>query len=349
MSEQPQTAPLELLERRYRRLLALYPPAWRHARLEEVLGVLLECAEPERRRPGVRDAANLIGHALAERIRLSSRMPVSSDERRRGAALAGIVAFGLLAAISVLQLAVLVPDPQAWAWLNGRIFQSVPFGAYGSPAPLLAIIASTACLLAGGMWLARCRRLAIAAMGLADVAFVLAALALRNGLFVAPWKLLAVILGLAVLATALVAHAGVGDAARRRIGPRGAIELVGAFVLIALFERWRYIGWGSSVYGESRSGPDFYAIPYALSVAFVIVAVLALAVSLRNPVPLIAVTALSPLLLAWALVPLAQALVFGNAEAEVGVGVESLAASLGTIAFLAGATLMALWRSRAPA
>ena len=149
----PLPGPLEAgaLERRYRRLLGLYPPSWRAGRLEEVLAVLLACAEPDRSWPAVRDGADLVRHALAERVRLAGRS-VSSDDRRSGVALAGIVAFALLAALSVLQLIVLVPNPDAWAAAGYRFFSS---------GPALAMLASALCLVAGGLWLARIRRLAL--------------------------------------------------------------------------------------------------------------------------------------------------------------------------------------------
>ena len=64
----PLPGPLDggALERRYRRLLGLYPQAWRAARLEEVLAVLLACAEPGRTRPGVRDGATVPPVSITE-------------------------------------------------------------------------------------------------------------------------------------------------------------------------------------------------------------------------------------------------------------------------------------------
>ncbi|SDI61990.1 hypothetical protein [Nonomuraea jiangxiensis] len=57
------------LEHRYRRLLRLYPRDHRARHEEEMLGVLMAGAEPGRRRPHPRDAANLIGGAAAIRLR----------------------------------------------------------------------------------------------------------------------------------------------------------------------------------------------------------------------------------------------------------------------------------------
>jgi hypothetical protein len=57
------------LERRYRRLLALYP--WSHRRRyeEEMLTVLLAGAKPGRRRPGVGDTLNVLAAAVKVRLR----------------------------------------------------------------------------------------------------------------------------------------------------------------------------------------------------------------------------------------------------------------------------------------
>ena len=48
------------LEAAYRRLLKLYPPAYRRRREAEMLDVLLQSTPPGRRRPAVRDAADLL-------------------------------------------------------------------------------------------------------------------------------------------------------------------------------------------------------------------------------------------------------------------------------------------------
>jgi hypothetical protein len=58
-----------LLERRYRRLLALYPRPFRREHEEEMLVVLLACARAGRRRPGAADSANLLFHAVWVRLR----------------------------------------------------------------------------------------------------------------------------------------------------------------------------------------------------------------------------------------------------------------------------------------
>ncbi len=56
------------LERRYRRLMTAYPRRHRQEYQEEMVAVLLAAAEPGKRRPGVRDGADLLVNALAVRL-----------------------------------------------------------------------------------------------------------------------------------------------------------------------------------------------------------------------------------------------------------------------------------------
>jgi hypothetical protein len=57
------------LERRYRRLLASYPRAFRREHQDEMLAVLLTGARDGQRRPGVADVANLVRSGLGMRLR----------------------------------------------------------------------------------------------------------------------------------------------------------------------------------------------------------------------------------------------------------------------------------------
>jgi hypothetical protein len=59
------------LERRYRRLLAGYPAAFRREHDQEILAVLMAGADEEQERPRLGEAANLIKHALWMRLGLS--------------------------------------------------------------------------------------------------------------------------------------------------------------------------------------------------------------------------------------------------------------------------------------
>ena len=63
------------LERRYSRLLAWYPPAFRHDHEAEMLGVLLDNARDGQRRVGLADATDLVRAALTMRLRVPVAAP----------------------------------------------------------------------------------------------------------------------------------------------------------------------------------------------------------------------------------------------------------------------------------
>jgi hypothetical protein len=138
------------LERRYRRMLRWYPRAFRRESGDEILSVLLDCASPGQRRPGLGERADLMVSAIGMRMGPGLRRPpreVATAMRlmRAGAAaeLAGLI-FGLLTVSSVehaithqhagplpgslldflLGIAIAVPVPCGlWLWLawaNGR-------------------------------------------------------------------------------------------------------------------------------------------------------------------------------------------------------------------------------------
>lgn len=55
------------LERRYRRLLAFYPAAFRREHEEEILSVLMDGAAEGQQRPGLAESVNLLTHAISMR------------------------------------------------------------------------------------------------------------------------------------------------------------------------------------------------------------------------------------------------------------------------------------------
>jgi hypothetical protein len=63
------------LERRYRRLLACYPRAYRRENEEEMLAVLLACARGGQQRPGLAASADLIKGAIRMRLWPAARPP----------------------------------------------------------------------------------------------------------------------------------------------------------------------------------------------------------------------------------------------------------------------------------
>jgi hypothetical protein len=69
MSDSPE------LERRYRRLLAWYPPAFRRERGAEMLGVLMDSASDDQQRVALADALDLARGALIIRLRVPAEAP----------------------------------------------------------------------------------------------------------------------------------------------------------------------------------------------------------------------------------------------------------------------------------
>ena len=63
------------LERRYRRLLACYPRAFRRENEEEILAVLLACAPRDQQRPGLAASADLIKGAMQAWLRPARGRP----------------------------------------------------------------------------------------------------------------------------------------------------------------------------------------------------------------------------------------------------------------------------------
>ena len=63
------------LERGYRRLLACYPRAYRRENGEEILAVLLACAQSGQQRPDLAASADLIKGAIRMRLWPAARMP----------------------------------------------------------------------------------------------------------------------------------------------------------------------------------------------------------------------------------------------------------------------------------
>ncbi len=68
------------LERRYRRLLAFYPKAFRREHEQEILSVLLAGAADGQQRPWLIEAADLIRNAISMRLR-HTRVPGSWEHR----------------------------------------------------------------------------------------------------------------------------------------------------------------------------------------------------------------------------------------------------------------------------
>jgi hypothetical protein len=128
------------LERRYRRLLALYPRAFRQEHGDEMLVVLLACARDGRRGSALADTANLLGNAVWMRVRFLA--PRSLPGVFWGARLMVVAAFGELVCMGVViatqssvRAAVLsshIPGLTA-ARLANSVHASVVSVEYGAP------------------------------------------------------------------------------------------------------------------------------------------------------------------------------------------------------------------------
>jgi hypothetical protein len=71
------------LERRYRRLLAFYPKAFRREHEEEILSVLMASAAAGQQRPRLAESADLLGNAIYMRLR-QTRVPSTWEYRHAG-------------------------------------------------------------------------------------------------------------------------------------------------------------------------------------------------------------------------------------------------------------------------
>ncbi len=71
------------LERRYRRLLAFYPAAFRRDHEEEMLSVLMDGATEGQQRPRLADATDLLAHAILLRLQqlLTGGVPMNKGLR----------------------------------------------------------------------------------------------------------------------------------------------------------------------------------------------------------------------------------------------------------------------------
>ncbi|GIG90199.1 serine/threonine-protein kinase [Plantactinospora endophytica] len=102
-----------LLERRYRRLLHLYPAGYRAERSDELVGTYLELADPQRRWPSPADTADVLRGGLRQRLREQGASGLIA-----GLPIAAVTALGTLTALAVFLLHQVeftpVPDGVVW-------------------------------------------------------------------------------------------------------------------------------------------------------------------------------------------------------------------------------------------
>jgi hypothetical protein len=95
------------LERRCRRLLRTYPPAYRAGRGEEILGTLVDATPADRNWPPARDAWSVIAGGLHVRAARNRRLPLATN-LRLAALLAAALWYGL--AVGAYVSVVVYPD-----------------------------------------------------------------------------------------------------------------------------------------------------------------------------------------------------------------------------------------------
>jgi hypothetical protein len=116
------------LERRYRRLLRLYPREFRARRVAELLGVLMACARDGQTRPTAGDAADIVRGSLLMRLR-----------GPRGGWAPALAVFALLAPLLLVLTDILLVAVPYWqnqaAWENRirSVKAAVPGGAALAP------------------------------------------------------------------------------------------------------------------------------------------------------------------------------------------------------------------------
>jgi hypothetical protein len=118
------------LARRYRQRLALYPRAYRHEHEEEMLAVLLECAQPGQEFPRVVESLDLIWGALRMRLRLRQvyRGNIGSDALAAFSLLAPLLLAGPALATLMLQL---VHGPPAPGAMSSEVYAAAIAAARG--------------------------------------------------------------------------------------------------------------------------------------------------------------------------------------------------------------------------
>jgi len=167
----------EALERRYRRLLAWYPRAYRAANADDMLGVALARSAPGRRWPEPGEAVNLIVSGIGERLGGTLRQP----DRRDTAAVLAIAGPLLLAAGALRIMAspfLFMPAIPALETQQRMVVTAVAFAAWWTLVALAGMLRWRRAAAAG------------ACLGLAGqvVLLVLAVSANDGALMVAYWQ-----------------------------------------------------------------------------------------------------------------------------------------------------------------
>ncbi|MGW3604452.1 hypothetical protein [Micromonospora sp. NPDC005161] len=220
------------LDQVYRWLLACYPREYRQQYEDEMLGVLLDDAAPDQRRPAARDVLALVGGAFRAHVRqLDARLSV--DAWREAAAVLGLIAslvlFARAARLPVLHLALL---------------------ADGHPFGLGQEVVSWPSWLGSGVWLVVAMLAALrwsrtaAATAVCAAAFEVVRVAGEYGQYSTVFNLWPAVLAGMVPVALVVRAPGSGTAgiARWRLGLLAAATLVSvgapSIATVAFADRW---------------------------------------------------------------------------------------------------------------
>jgi len=114
------------LERGYRRLLAVYPRAFRRENEEEILAVLLATADQDQRRPGLAVSADLVRSGLLMRLRPT--VPHSARTVRAAVKLICLAALAELAAVLTIAA--------TSAEVLGYVHRTAPWAAHSAALSL---------------------------------------------------------------------------------------------------------------------------------------------------------------------------------------------------------------------
>ncbi|MEO8697711.1 MAG: hypothetical protein ABI658_29700 [Acidimicrobiales bacterium] len=120
------------LERRYRMLLAIYPPEYLEQREEEMVAVLLASAHADQRRPAMKEAVGLVYSGLRARTAAYGRA-----ERSNARMWSALVSAAALSALATLVLTVHATG--TWSTERPRLF--APFWLAIAALPALVVFA----------------------------------------------------------------------------------------------------------------------------------------------------------------------------------------------------------------
>jgi hypothetical protein len=223
------TAPLEI---RYRRLLAAYPAAHREAYEDEMVGVLMAGAEPDRRRPTAGEAADLLWSGLVARFGRGVA-DLRGAVWRDAAAVAGLIGVVLLAAVAgrrlIFGMAYLeqYDDPMRRFGVDGGILLDVAARSVAWLAVLVAVLLAA-------------RRTAVA---LAVVALLVEIMAVAVWLPGEEFRVIRMswVLALAALTLALLVFSRRARPATAILGRPGSALIAAGFALtgvVAVLQGW---------------------------------------------------------------------------------------------------------------